>query len=267
MSKIVVYTCITGKYDWLLPPLFKNSEVDYVCFSDSYTCHAKGWQVLPIPDSLKHLPSNLINRYIKIFPNKFFNDYEWSIYVDGNLRILGDLTVLVKEMEEKGERIGCPKHPDRSNIREEISACKQLGKFSPKDLEVVDAQFKDYLKNGMPFNQPLTENNLIVRNHNCSEVKAVMEAWWKNLEKYTKRDQISLPYVVWRHNILIKKFSFSANVENKFVRKVNHRDNGSMKGCVVSYISARRYDCGAWYFLYSLASFSNRFISFFKRKF
>lgn len=249
MKKIVVYTCITEKYDWLLPPLSLPSNVDYICYTDSYKGDRSGWEVRPIPENLISLPPNLVNRYFKFFPHKFFVDYDWSIYLDGNLRILNNLSTIVDEMSKDGEVIGCPDHPDRSTILEEVSACISLGKFSTADFQVIDTQIDSYIAEGMPINQPLTENNFIVRKHSDLQVQKLMEFWWQNLDMYTKRDQISFPYVVWKSGMSIKRFSFAGSVDSFYIKKVNHRKQTTKLLSFISYVRARKVDGFAWQFM------------------
>jgi hypothetical protein len=190
-----------------------------------------------------------VNRYFKFFPHKFFFDYDWSVYIDGNLRILNDLSLIVDEMSRDEELIGCPKHPDRSTVMEEIPVCRSLGKFSSADLQIIDTQIEKYLADGMPENQPLTENNFIVRKHSDPRVQELMDSWWKNLEAYTKRDQISFPYVVWKSGLPIKRFNFAGSVDNFFIRKVKHRKQRSRILRISCYIRARRVDGLLWQFL------------------
>jgi hypothetical protein len=249
MKKIVIYTCITNNYDWLLPPLSMPQNVDYVCYTDSFRGNKNGWQVRPIPENLSSLPYSLVNRYFKFFPHNFFADYDWSIYIDGNLRILNDLSTIIDQIYQEGEVIGCPAHPDRSTIIEEVPVCKSLGKFSIADLGIIDTQIHDYLTDGMPENQPLTENNFIVRKHSDPRVQELMESWWENLERYTKRDQISFPYVVWKSGLSVKKFKFAASVDNFYIKKVNHRKQGSKLLVGKSYIRARKIDGVFWRFI------------------
>lgn len=246
MKKIVVYTCITNSYDWLLPPLSSPMNVDYVCYSDSHKLNNGGWEVREVPETLRSLPANLVNRHFKIFPHEFFSDYDWSIYVDGNLRILNDLSDIVDEMSREGDLVGCPGHPERSTILEEVPVCKSLGKFSETDLQLIDGQINKYLADGMPEDQPLTENNFIVRKHSDPRVQELMGLWWEHIERYTKRDQISFPYVVWRSGVPVKRFDFAGSIDNQYIKKISHRKTGSKLSSLVGYIRAREVDGMLW---------------------
>lgn len=60
----------------------------------------------------------------------------------------------------------------------------------------------DFLqKENFPENYGLNETNLIFRRHNDKEIVSLMEDWWYFIEKYTKRDQFSFSYVLWKHGL------------------------------------------------------------------
>lgn len=95
MNKIVVYTAIFGEYDILIEqPMFEN--IDYVCFTDrmiSSNC----WKVKVIDDDSLAIDDNSRKaRHFKILPHLYLNDYEVSIYIDGNFlikRCINDLII------------------------------------------------------------------------------------------------------------------------------------------------------------------------------
>ena len=263
MANFVVYTCITGNYDWLWPPLVSPKNIHYVCFSDSYLGFKNGWEIRSIPDGLRNLPNNLINRYIKLFPHKFFPEYEWSVYVDGNVRILGDLTQALDILEKNNFLIGCPRHPDRSNIYQERIACKSLGKFLGSDAEIVDTQITAYELEGMPIDQPLTENNFIVRKHVDPAIHKIMNDWWGQIEKYSKRDQISFPYVVWKSELSVFMFDFSSSSNNGYIKRVGHRGSKTNVIKIKNFIRAKEADGGGWRYV----SFLLRLFSRLRRMF
>jgi len=55
-TPVVVYTCITDDYDWLLPPLFTRADVRYICFTDRPRIRSRGWELRSIDPSLRGLP-------------------------------------------------------------------------------------------------------------------------------------------------------------------------------------------------------------------
>ncbi|MCF8469032.1 MAG: DUF616 domain-containing protein [Sneathiella sp.] len=259
MKDYIVYTCITNNYDWLLPPLYKDPRINYLCFTDTPGIFAEGWTVLPISSSLKHLPPNLINRHYKFFPHLYLPDSEWSVYIDGNIRILGNFMELIEHVRNKGAVMACPAHPSRNNIYDEATACFQLNKFSEKDLKVIEKQLAEYSANGMPENVPLTANYVIIRAHRDDRVQEAMELWWTHLRRYSQRDQISLPYVIWKKNVpfTVLEDEGMQSICPKYFIRTPHRRPG-LQG-VFNYFQARRFDGKFWKLLSFAAQIAEKF--------
>ena len=44
----------------------------------------------------------------------------------------------------------------------------------------------------------------LLRRHNDKDIILLMENWWGLINKYSIRDQLSLPFCIWRHNTKTK---------------------------------------------------------------
>ena len=222
-SDVIIYSAVTSKYDMVFEPKVCTEKVHYVLFSDRLI-KIRGWDVLPINNPVDGKKS-LTNRWYKLFPHKLFKEAEYSIYVDGNIRIIGDLSLLIQEFKESRAALGVFKHLDRTNIFQEADACAVYGKFDDRDKERIKDQLKRYSESGMPADQQLTDNGIIFRWHQHPKLSATMSSWWKHLQRFSKRDQISLPYVVWENNLPTKKWSWSFRLENPYFDVYPHRQS------------------------------------------
>ena len=63
---------------------------------------------------------------------------------------------------------------------------------------IIEKQMDAYFEEGFPENQGLFECGVIVREHYQQEVMETMETWWAELKKHPYRDQMSLPYAIWK---------------------------------------------------------------------
>ncbi len=63
------------------------------------------WKQIVIDRSLPQL-QNLdnagLNRYYKMHPDVLFEDYNYSIYIDGNIKVIGDLTAYINLISKAG---------------------------------------------------------------------------------------------------------------------------------------------------------------------
>lgn len=96
--KCVCYTSVTGGYDKVAEPSVVSAGFDYVCFTD-HPFHSDVWKCLPIPEELQFLSNVKKQRIIKICPHRYLQQYDLSIWVDGNISVIGDLNEFVKQYD------------------------------------------------------------------------------------------------------------------------------------------------------------------------
>lgn len=201
-EKIVIYTCITGGYDHIEEPLFKSELISYVIFTDDPDLKAKGWEKRLINRSqFENTDFTMINRYIKLHPHEFFlNEYRYAIYIDGNIRVISDLSPYIRKCNSK-TGIAMHRHVQRICAYKEAAVCILLGKGN---TEMIRKLVERYKKEGFPSNYGLCEATIIVSDLYNSTTRDVLLNWWDELLKSnTKRDQLCLPYVLWKMNLLI----------------------------------------------------------------
>ena len=198
-KKIAVYTSIVGGYDDIKEPLITSSNCDYFLFTDQEV-NSTIWKVKKISKEIEKLKNaTKINRYFKMNPHLLFPDYDYAIYIDGSILIVSDITEFINCMNlEYG--LAFHKHRYRKCIYEEIEACQILKKGNYKKLK---EQGKRYLTEKFPKNFGMLECGIIVSDLKNKKSKEILEKWYEEfLESESLRDQISLPYVLWKENIL-----------------------------------------------------------------
>lgn len=143
--KVVVFTAVTGGYDVVLPPATHVPGWDYICFSDKAEVDTAGWQVRAL--SANDLDPVRRSRLPKILAHRFLGDYDISIWVDANVRVVGDLASFC-EIALADADIAFFRHGDhRPSIAAEIQACVKYGKAP---LDVMMRQYDHYRRQGFP---------------------------------------------------------------------------------------------------------------------
>lgn len=202
--KIAVYTCIIGEYDILEEPIMKPDNCDFYVITDQKISSSSVWKKIDPYQYIKkgNFTDIMINRYFKMNPHLIFKDYKYSFYVDGNFKILTDMTEHINRISNYG--LAFFGHPERQCVFEEISVCIEMKKCSADKLN----EQKEYLKeNKMPLNYGLLAACIIAREHNNLHCREIMENWWKEFLKFPYRDQLSLPFVLYKMGIEIKDIS------------------------------------------------------------
>ena len=233
VNKKVIYTCITGKYDTLVPQPYIEGY-DYICFTDDYT-QDDVWEIRPIPEKIKGLSLVKQQRYVKTHPHELLPEYDYSIWIDANMIVQASPDELLKDYT-----IQIPKHPVRDCIYSEASACIRKEKDSP---EIVIPQVDGYMEEGYPPHHGLVQSNIIIRKHNDPVCIKIMEDWWNEIEKGSHRDQLSFNYVCWKNR---KLQGFRVFILDKYIYKskyfkwlIKHGDHGDGKGVANKPIVAR----------------------------
>ena len=125
----------------------------------------------------------------KMLPHLYL-DCEWSIWIDGNIRLFVDEKQLIK-MTRPAD-IGVFAHEARDCVYEEGQACIEQNKDKPETINEQLNYYKDVLK--YPRHNGLGYCGVIVR-RNTSEINRLCEQWWAHICRFSIRDQISFPVV------------------------------------------------------------------------
>ena len=223
-KKGVIYTCITGGYDDLMNHTFVNQDWDYICFTNDLSiCELanSAWQIRPLLfDKLDNVRNQ---RWHKVHPHILFPEYQKSIWLDANINILNaDLFADVDRAIAASCLISIPPHRDRDCIYDELSACIKYGK---DDEGIMRKQVELIRIAGYPEKNGLFETNIIYRDHHNDRVIAIMRDWWWWIEGYSKRDQLSLNYVLWRHKFEVKSLTDISYRYSKGIELINNANH------------------------------------------
>jgi hypothetical protein len=207
MSKGVVYTSVFGKYDDIFEQQLPSGW-DWKYFNEKNS--------LPIYTS-----NNRNAKRYKILPHRYLEDYEYSIYIDGNFLVNGNIDKLIERYLSDAnvalfDHTQTPLDP-RGCIYEEANMILQLGeknmKLTPErgmlnwkdNPNIVKNQVEKYNDDGYPQNNGLIFGGIILRRHNKQDCIDTMENWWTEIKHNSRRDQLSFNYVAWKQNL---KFNY-----------------------------------------------------------
>ena len=217
MKKFVIYTAIFGESGRFNFPEISIKGVDKICYTNLGVedgCH----QLLPVrkgrfkqndfyeirkrdPDQ----PTSVMQqRFMKIIiPDEIFDNYEYSAYVDCKRPIGIDFKHNEKLLiEHPKSDFLTRKHQRRDCVYDEAEKCIDSKKGVRRDIE---KQVDFYKKERYPKHNGLYCTFWLFRRH-TRQIKDFSKLWWDQLVKFSHRDQISLPYIAWKHDMEIVKF-------------------------------------------------------------
>jgi len=211
-KKTAVYTAVFGGYDSLCFPEYTDQKMDYFYVSDTKPSELP--QYYHWIDARKIIPEYISspvkrNRYIKMHPHLFLQDYSFSVYIDGNVIIKDDISDFFRRSRTG---IAVFMHPMRECIYYEALS---IVNFKRVNVDDVCRQMNRYFEEGMPHRYGLAEMPVIVREHMRKECVDVMETWWQEFESESQRDQLSFMYALWKNNFSLDDLAcLGSNVRN-----------------------------------------------------
>jgi len=198
MKKFVLYTAVFGQTSNFRIPRLSIPDIDRFCYTD-LNIKDDFYQVRKM--NLDHLVAVRRQRFVKIcIPDEIFDNYEYSVYVDRKHPIKVDFEYLVSCLRPQSDfATRLHLYKKRNCIYDEGKVCIEKGKGERADIL---KQLDFYRSEGYPAQNGLYATFILFRRH-TKELKEFSKLWWEQIEKYSHRDQISLPYVAWKHDVKI----------------------------------------------------------------
>jgi hypothetical protein len=199
-NQIVVYTCIVGDYDEAQEPQDIIPNCDYYLISDTEKKNTI-YKYINIDsfNECKDLDNTRKNRYCKINAHKIFPNYRYSIYFDGNIILHKQILNYINLLPIT--KIVAMARTSYKSVYAEAYRCMQ---HKRDDEERFIKQVEKYWNEGMPDDFGLILPTFMIRQHNNPICRKLMEEWWTEVLNYSRRDMISLPYVLWKNGYSAK---------------------------------------------------------------
>ena len=202
-ERIAVYTSCFGEYDRLNYPKYIGENIDYYVVSDERPLKLGPYKWI---DANNIISEDIIspikrNRYIKMHPEVIFPQYKYSIYMDANIEIKGDISSFICDSKAG---ISVFLHSRRDCIYYEAMTIVNYKRIVSDD---AFRQMSRYLDEGMPLHFGMTEMPVIAREHHNPVCKKIMDDWWREFDNESQRDQLSFPYVLWKNALTLNDLS------------------------------------------------------------
>ncbi|MCA9018861.1 MAG: glycosyltransferase, partial [Planctomycetaceae bacterium] len=99
------------------------------------------------------------------------------------------------------------------------------------DPDLIDTQASYYLKNGLNEYMGLFETNVMVIKPDDQDIASLFTTWWREIEKFSRRDQLALAWALTQHPLKITSIlpkGVSVREEKDFIY-FTHKDSRSLK--------------------------------------
>lgn len=184
------YTAIANGYDELRdhPDIEDVDWVAYVTLPQQY--ESSNWDVRPLFGYGETDPRRQAKWY-KVQSGLEMAEYDRTVWIDGSVEI-GKPQVLADILDVEAS-FGLYRHTDRDCVYEEAGFSMGMRKYAD---EPIREQMNYYLDEyDHPQGGGLWWTGIIVRNRSA-EVERIERAWWREIERWSVQDQLSLPVVL-----------------------------------------------------------------------
>lgn len=198
MKRFAIFTAIVGDYDIISQPYTIDNDFDYILFSNDIQEKKIGvWRIRNIPYS--NDDKTRVARWVKTHPEKILADYQASVWMDAALVINTHIVYQrIIELFKNNISVSSMWHAYRDCAYDESIEVALLG----LEHENTVIKWMHFLaKEHYPEHQGLFETNVVYRKHTNPQVYQLDILWWNCIERYSRRDQLSFNYSLWKLGI------------------------------------------------------------------
>ena len=224
MKKICVYTCITGNYDNIHDVEIEDKKVDFICYTNNKNLKSDTWKIIYIEN--EGLNDHQLSRKIKMVGTDYIDkNYDISVWQDASVIWKKEPSKFVEKYLEGA--FSSFIHNERKSIKEEAKEIIRLRKDN-KDIVLKHLKFLE--KEKFPDNLGLYEMTVFIKKHNDKTVKETMKIWYETYLKYSKRDQLSFMYAIWKTNLKVTPIKMNV-WNNEWVGHFRHNYKEELTEC------------------------------------
>ncbi len=196
----------------------QSVDFDFITFNDS------NFNARP-----KSLSQRLNAKIPKMFAWQLKPDYEYYLWLDGNIQLAHKNTVKYFLEQIQGYDMVVLRHPSRPNIRQEVRYTRKginqqslymvsryTGELLKELYEIIEKD-KDYIDDLLVIGG-------IFMYRNTPQVQSVLKEWWYYNTRYILQDQISFPYVLKKSGLRVKVLEHDF-AKWDFIKMNGHKTN------------------------------------------
>lgn len=191
--KICVYTVLLGGYDALLEqPVARDSDADFICFTDAADLRSDTWDLQPVTP---FLPQDIhrSSREFKILGHPRLDEYDVTVCVDASVLLRSRPETIVSELLRDEVDMALLTHSFRETVLDEFD---EVVRLNYDDRARVYEQLTDYaVYHPDALSAKPLWGGMLVRRRN-ERVSTAMRVWFDQVLRYSRRDQLSLPYAL-----------------------------------------------------------------------
>lgn len=196
-GKGVVYTCTFFSKSEIQQPEYINLNWDYICFTsvkEKIGTKDGVWEYRELPienqgdvEGLRHI--------CMLNPHLILSEYDYSIWVDPNYVITGDLELFLASYGRNTSFLSFP-----SYVTDDVYEMMATGLRGDDENICMRKKCLQYEREGYPRHFGMISDKIMVRNHRDEKLCKVMECWWDEAVQCKRLWQYGFNYAAWKYD-------------------------------------------------------------------
>ncbi|WP_158580729.1 glycosyltransferase [Cellulomonas rhizosphaerae] len=189
-----VYSALFGDYERPShQPAFAGDPIDKILFTDDPNLRSDDWEVRLVSRVLPADPGRS-SRWPKLLPHRALPDHDVSLYIDNSVGLTRPPSEVLDVLLDDESPFALVEHSYRGAVAEEMDAVVAVKFDDPARIREQEDHYRVIAPAALSA-QTLW-GGMLARRHHDPLVVAAMEIWWEQVLRYSRRDQLSLPYAL-----------------------------------------------------------------------
>ena len=180
-----------GDYEGLNEqPVARSADLDFICFTDNHSIESQTWKIIHVEAAW---PTDAVRsaRALKVLGHPALDEYSRTIWMDNSIVLLSDPSFLLSHLEKAP--LVLLDHPFRETVADEFAEVIAVG--YDDQARVIEQRNAYALVNPRVLEEDVLATGIMVRRRS-SEVTTTMRVWMDHILRYSRRDQLSINYVL-----------------------------------------------------------------------
>lgn len=197
-DKKCVYTILIGEYEKLNEqPVAQDSNIDFFCFTEDNSIKSETWKIIHV-DPIFPYDTIRSARTIKIAPHRFLSpEFSSSLYIDNSIKLKAVPEEIFTDFSLEEYDLHLLQHSFREKVFDEFEEVLRINYDKP-NLIIEQLNAYSMIAPSLFDEKPIW-TGFMLRNHNKLDVINMMEDWLAQVMRYSRRDQLSINYVICKH--------------------------------------------------------------------
>lgn len=199
--KIAIYTAMYGNRDICLENHPDIPNADFFVFTDSIeNKNLANWivRIEPVQEFFLRYPEKERGirqaKWFKISPVEMFKNYDYTIWIDANIRFKPDFNIEKLIGELKGNNIATFRHPISRSIFDELSLYLKYPKADNESKETIFEQILEFIKSGYDCSNNSVPATGVIISKISPDILPFYFLWWNTIILGSHQDQLSFSY-------------------------------------------------------------------------